>query len=135
MATFPGYRRTRQLAYRRLETETVVLDPRGRLIVGLNGAGGELLDGLSEPRSLELLAGVGLPATPPGYAATVGAFLEELVALGLAERVDSAESPPAGEPRVLSSGELPAVLWREAMVEVGLQTSPPQAITNPQCHP
>lgn len=125
----------RHLAYRRLDTETVVLNPRGRLIIGLNVAGGEFLERLSEPRSLAQLASIDLPAMPPGYAATVGAFLEELVALGLIERVDFAEDPPAAAAPLPSDCEPPAVLWREAMVEVVLQTSPPQAITNPQCHP
>ena len=135
MATTSGYRRAPQLAYRRLGDETVVLDPRGRSIIGLNDAGGAVLDALAEPRSVATLLGSGPNAEVRLLATGLAEFLEQLVAIGLAERSDAIEAPEVIASPEPGWVEAPAVLWREPMVEAVQQTSPPQAITNPQCHP
>lgn len=133
--TATGYRRAPQLAYRRLGDETVVLDPRGRSIFGLNDAGGAVLDALAEPRSVATLLGSDAKPQVSVLAADLAVFLERLVELGLLERGEEIAGPASAAPSGATISEGPAVLWREPMVEVVQQTSPPQAITNPQCHP
>lgn len=112
-----------------------MLDPRGRLIVGLNRAGGALLDELAQARSLADLVG-GSAGSAQGKAADdLQRFLEALVGLGLIERAAVATGSNLERPAFAELATTPELLWQEAMVEVVLQTSPPQAITNPQCHP
>ncbi|KAB2958666.1 MAG: PqqD family protein [Thermoanaerobaculia bacterium] len=124
-------RRVDHLAQRRVGEETIVVDLRQSRVYGFNPAGGELLDALRAGRDTAELAAW---AAESG-GADLGLFLAELLAAGLVdagEPADGAEAAPAlaGHP----SGA-PRLLWREEVARVTHQTSPPQAITNPQCQP
>jgi hypothetical protein len=124
-------RRVPHLAQRRLGDEVIVMDMKEGRLYGFNPAAGALLDWLKPGRQLdgEKLERVGLSA--------VVVFVAELERLGMIERVGDFE--PGSEPPVEQlpelAGEPPRLLWQEEAVRVTNQTSPPQAITNPQCQP
>ncbi len=124
-------RRVDHLAQRRVGEETIVVDLRRSRVYGLNPAGGELLDALRVGRETAELAAW----AAEGGGGELAGFLAEMLAAGLIRAGESAgevepapalAGPPSGAPRLL---------WREEVARVTHQTSPPQAITNPQCQP
>jgi hypothetical protein len=125
----PRLARVAHLAQRRVGDETVVVDLRNSRVFGLNPAGGELLEAMREGREL---AEVQAWAAAGGDRGAVAAFLGELLGAGL---VAPAEGAAAEGPLAMRSFAEPRLLWREEVARVTHQTSPPQAITNPQCQP
>lgn len=51
----PRYRRVARIPWRKLDQQTVIVDPRSRKVHVLNGTGSELWDLLAEERSLDEL--------------------------------------------------------------------------------
>lgn len=104
------YRRVAHLACRRVLDETIVLNLRGRVALGLDDCGAWLLEQLAQPRRAGDLAtalGAGVEE--------IESFLDTLQELGVIEAAPpTACEPPAAVGR---SGR-PAVLWRERMEAV-----------------
>jgi hypothetical protein len=121
--------RVAHLAQRRVGDETVVVDLRESRVFGLNPAGGELLEAMREGRELAELEAW---AASGGDRGAVSTFLGELLDAGL---VVATEKAAAALPLSARGFAPPRLLWREAVARVTHQTSPPQAITNPQCQP
>ncbi len=104
----PRFRRASHVAWRRIGSETIVLDLKGKRAFGLNEPAGALWHALAE-----LADGVG--ATAPNDP-DAGAFLAQLVSFGLAEAVsDGVRSatvplpgPGEGPPRITWSGDIPS---------------------------
>lgn len=125
----PRLARVPHLAQRRVGDETVVVDLRHSRVFGLNPAGGELLEAMRGGREL---AEVEAWAAAGGDGGGVATFLGELYGAGLVAPVEAAG---ATEPLAARGFAEPRLLWREEVARVTHQTSPPQAITNPQCQP
>jgi hypothetical protein len=127
----PRLARVAHLAQRRVGDETVVVDLRNSRVFGLNPAGGELLEALREAREIAELEAW---AAAGGDRAAVATFLGEMLGAGLVAPAESG-SATASAPLAARSFAEPRLLWREEVARVTHQTSPPQAITNPQCQP
>ena len=127
-------RRVAHLAQRQLGDEVVVMDLRAGRLYGFNTAGGDLLErlkgGMPLAEARAAIAGAGPDETEPD------SFLCRLVELGLvSEAADAAESGKGAAKPTPSLAMPPRLLWQEEAARVTNQTSPPQAITNPQCQP
>lgn len=126
-------RRVPHVAQRRVGDEVVVLDLRRSRVYGFNPAAGALLERLRDGASTaELRASAresGLEES--AFVAFLADVLESELLKG--------EPAPAGEagasPAPIPIGGAPRLLWQEDAARVTHQTSPPQAITNPQCQP
>ena len=114
--------RAAHTAWRRIGSETVVLDQKQHRLVALNGAGGNLWHRLDVPRGVEQLT-----SDDDG---SVRTFLEELAALGLVERTTNGDAPRAANDDAPEGARVesvsvevePAILWQEA-VQNAAQTS------------
>ncbi|MCL4838321.1 MAG: hypothetical protein KJ058_10200 [Thermoanaerobaculia bacterium] len=128
------YRRAAHVAWRRIGDETVCVNLATKEMVGLDPAGGAVLERCAEPRS----AGELLSLFAPGAGAEPGAlaaFCAELADLGLLVPLadtsgDTAEKP--GAEGAIPWGP-PRVLWHEPLSAVVNQISPPQQLGNPEC--
>jgi hypothetical protein len=96
------YRRVRNVAWRRIGDETLLVNLARRRMLAVNGAGGAIWEALA-----------GGTAVSPGEAI---AFLADLEAEGVVERVATEE---AGEAVPLSAGGAPTVVWREELNHLG----------------
>ena len=97
------YQRVKNVAWRRIGDETVIVNLGRRRMLAVNEAGGAVWDALAKG-----------PAELPGDA---GPFLADLEVEGIVERVPS----DAGAAGVLTAaGCAPAVLWREELNHFGI---------------
>ncbi len=120
MKTGVKYRRARQTAWRTIADETVLLDLEHKRMYGLNPAAAAVWLALDDAGG----GGGDQAFGEPG----VAAFLDELLALGLAEerRLTAADDPePAAEPPAAAPPdpgpdtlEPPAILWREDVEQI-----------------
>lgn len=126
-------RRVPHLAQRRLGEEVIVLDLREAKLYGFNVAAGELLDWLKPGQALASLQ----EGAAADRASDLEAFVGLLLERGLVDGTDVVSEGREGAlplPPALHEAP-PRLLWQEEVVRVTNQTSPPQAITNPQCLP
>lgn len=97
------YQRAKNVAWRRIGAETVIVNLERRRMLAVNEAGGAVWDALAE----------GAPVWP-GEAAP---FLAELETEGVVERL-AADDPEAGAASVPPGG-IPTVVWREELNHFG----------------
>ncbi len=96
-----SYQRIKNVAWRRVGDETVIVHLARRRMLAVNGAGGAVWEALARGASVL-----------PGEAAP---FLADLEAEGVVERLE--EEPGAAVP--LCAGGTPAVVWREELHHFG----------------
>jgi hypothetical protein len=96
------YRRVRNVAWRRIGEDTLLVNLARRRMLAVNGAGGAVWEALARGA-----------AVSPGEAV---AFLADLEAEGVVERVATEEAADAVP---LSGGGAPAVVWREELNQLG----------------
>ncbi len=127
-------RRVAHVAQRQLGEETLVLDLRRARIYGFNPTAGRVLEWLrSGPATDEVTAWASAAGDRDGELA---GFLATLLEHGLVEVEESAPGASApARPEAPAPWSSPRLLWQEEVARVTHQTSPPQALTNPQCQP
>ncbi len=116
------YRRARQTAWRTIADETVLLDLDKKQMYGLNPAAAVIWQALDEAEGVNELLGLTAGEGEPAFGEPeMVKFLDQLVALGLAEERPPAELaalPEAAAVEPSEGLEPPAILWREDVEQI-----------------
>lgn len=112
------YRRARQTAWRTIADEMVLLDLERKRMVGLNPTAAFVWQTLDEMADSEaMLRALAAGGRPAFGIRELDAFLEKLVALGLAQRGEPEKREPAAfEPP--EDLEPPRILWQETVEQI-----------------
>jgi hypothetical protein len=116
------------IAWRRIGSETFVVDLRAKVMYGLNATGGALWQAIVDGEDLDvairrLAMADGAQLPEKAVAAAVATFTAELVELGLAQidvRTERAAAQPIEE---IEGFEAPQIMWCEEMVAYAQQNS------------
>lgn len=116
------YRRARQTAWRTIADETVVLDLEGKRMYGLNPAAGVVWQALDEAEDSGVLLRLIAGDRPPTFGEPeIAAFINELVALGLAEEQQRTAGAGTVELPIIELPEEldpPAIAWCEDVEQI-----------------
>lgn len=111
------FRRSENLAWRRISGDTVVVDIKGNRAFGLNAVGSEVWEALDSPHALPRILEAASAPDDPAARSAVLAFLDDLVGEGLVVRLGDETVVEASFSATADLGgwTAPQVLWREQL--------------------
>ncbi|MCG6964800.1 MAG: PqqD family protein [Acidobacteria bacterium] len=107
-------RRARDVAWRRIDDETLIIQLSRYRMYGLNAAGSRVWEALGEPAEVDRLAALIADGESDARLRTaLSAFLAELTTEGLVEAEGQGSATPPPLPATSEEPLLPRVMWRE----------------------
>jgi Coenzyme PQQ synthesis protein D (PqqD) len=108
------FRRARDVAWRTIDDETLVIQLSRYRMYGLNAAGSRVWEALTEPAEVDRLAALTAEGeTDARHRTALSAFLTELTTEGLLQAETTTSEAPPAVPATPEEPLLPRVMWCE----------------------